>query len=120
MMERRLKRSCDRTEALQYLVEAVADRSRVDALLLVDDAGRMIAGTGAPRDLPDLAAAAPHVAWRRSVPAHIDAIAVGRDMTARGFATPEGMLYFAALGDRVAGVGDAVRAALRIVSETAR
>jgi hypothetical protein len=28
------------------------------------------------------------------------------------------MLYFAALGDRVAGVGDAVRAVQRILSET--
>ena len=48
----------------------------------------------------------------------LDALTRGNDVTARPVATSEGMLYFAALGDRVAGVGDAVRAVHRILAET--
>src|SRR5580658_8292348 len=94
MYERRSKRSSERVEALQYLVETVADRSGVPALVLVDDDGHIMAGMGVPRDV------------------------VGLVRTARAVATPEGTLYFAAIGDRVTGVGDAVRAVQRIYSET--
>jgi hypothetical protein len=38
MMDRRFKRSTDRTEALQFLVESVADRAGAPALVLVDEA----------------------------------------------------------------------------------
>jgi hypothetical protein len=37
------------------------------------------------------------------------------DVTARAIETPSGTLYFGALGDRVTGVGDAVRAVKRIL-----
>lgn len=119
MNERRMKRSAERTEALQYLVERVADRSDVRAMVLVDDAGRIVAGTGFPRDVVGLAEAARDVAWGRASAAQVDAATHGGDVTARGVATRDGMLYFAALGDRVAGVGDAVRAVQRILYETA-
>jgi hypothetical protein len=120
MHERRIKRSAGREEALQYLVEAVADRSAVRALVLVDDAGRIVAGMGLANDLRGLARAARDVAWGRASLTQIDAIGrSGSDVTARSVATRDGMLYFAALGDRVAGVGDAVRAVQRILYETA-
>jgi hypothetical protein len=123
MDERRIKRSADRDEALQYLVETVADRSGVRALVLVDDLGRIVAGMGVPNDLSGLARAARDVAWGRASLAQVDAIGAvarsGSDVTARSVATRDGMLYFAALGDRVAGVGDAVRAVQRILCETA-
>lgn len=115
MLERRIKRSTDRVMALQLLVETVADRSGVRALILVDDAGQIVAGMGPAQDLPGLARSARDVAWRRADVASIRAT----DVTARSVATPDGMLYFAALGDRVAGVGDAVRAVQRILDETA-
>jgi len=118
MLERRNKRSLDRVEALQYLVEAVADRSDVKALVLVDEGGRMMAGMGASRDLRGLARTARDVAWRRASAADVDAATPGGDVTARTVATRDGMLYFAALGDRVTGVGDAVRAVQRILAET--
>jgi hypothetical protein len=119
MIERRMKRSAERTEALQYLVETVADRSGVSALVLVDEGGRIVAGTGMPRDVVGLASTARDVAWRRASPSAVDAATRGKDVTARTVATQEGLVYFAALGARgVPGVGDAVRAVQRIFVET--
>jgi hypothetical protein len=118
MLERRSKRSAERVEALQFLVEAVADRSGVRALVLVDDFGRIMAGTGVPRDVAGLALTGRAVAWKRAAEVDLDGLTRGGDVTARPVATPEGMLYFAALGDRVRGVGDAVKAVQRILSET--
>jgi hypothetical protein len=114
MMERRMKRSSERTEALQYLVESVADRSGVRALALIDDFGHILVGTGMPMELAGLAQTARDVAWRRASPAAIDAATHGQDVTARTVATRDGMLYFAALGGGMTGVGDAVRAVQRI------
>jgi len=116
MMDRRSKRSAERVEALQYLVEAVADRSDVPALVLVDDSGRIVAGMGMPGDVVGLARAARDVAWGHATTADVDAATGGRDVTTRTVATREGMLYFAAIGDRVTAVGDAVRAVQRILS----
>jgi hypothetical protein len=118
MLERRSKRSHDRAEALQYLVEAIADRSGVRALVLVDDFGRIVAGMGIPRDVAGLAVTARAVAWKRSSEIDLDLLTRGNDVTARPVATREGMLYFAAMGDRVAGVGDAIKAVHRILAET--
>ena len=116
--ERRMKRSVEREEALQFLVESVADRSGVRALVLLDDAGRIVAGMGVPKDVSGLARTARDVAWRRASTSDIDSATPGGDVTARPVATREGLLYFAALGDRVAGIGDAVRAVHRILHET--
>jgi len=116
MNDRRNKRSEDRSEALQFLVESVADRSGVRALVLVDDRGRIVAGTGMPDEVVGLARTARDVAWRRASPADVDAAMPGRDVTARAVVAPDGMLYFAALGDRMSGLGDAVRAVSRILA----
>ncbi len=116
MTERRSKRSTDRTEALQYLVEAVADRSHAPALVLVDDSGRIVAGMGMPREVAGLASAARDVAWGRCSAAKLEHATGGGDVTARSITTRDGMLYVAALGDRMTAVGDAVRAVQRIVT----
>jgi hypothetical protein len=117
MMERRCKRSTVRNEALQYLVEGLADRSGAPALVLVDDAGQIVAGTGMPVEVACLARTARDVAWRRPPPPDIDMSAKGRDLTARTVATREGLVYFAAFGNGMSGVGDAVRAVQRIFAE---
>jgi len=116
MLDRRMKRSADRDEALQFLVESVADRSGVRALVLVDDGGRIVAGTGMPDEVVGLAQSARDVAWQRACPAAVDTATRGRDVTARSVATRDGMLYFAALGDRMTGLGDALRAVHRILA----
>jgi hypothetical protein len=118
MIERRMKRSTGRHEALQYLVETVADRSGVRALVLVDDAGQIMAGIGMPPEVSGLACTARDVAWRRASPADVDKATHGHDVTARTVATRDGLVYFAALGDGMSGVGDAVRAVQRIFGET--
>ena len=116
MNDRRTKRSANRDEALQFLVESVADRSGVRALILVDDAGRIVAGMGMPNEVVGLARTARDVAWRRASAADVDSATPGHDVTARPVATRDGMLYFAALGDRMAGLGDAMRAVHRILA----
>jgi hypothetical protein len=63
-----------------------------------------------------LARTARDVAWRRASAADVDAAIPGRDVTARPVATRDGMLYFAALGDRMNGLGDAVQAVHRILA----
>jgi hypothetical protein len=114
--DRRTKRSADRNEALQFLVESVADRSGVRALILVDDAGRIVAGMGMPDEVVGLARTARDVAWRRASAADVDSAIPGHDVTARPVATRDGMLYFAALGDRMNGLGDALQAVHRILA----
>jgi hypothetical protein len=116
MIDRRMKRSAHREEALQYLVESVADRSGVRALVLLDDAGRIVAGTGMPDEIVGLLETARDVAWRRASATSVDAATRGGDVTARPVATRDGMLYFAALGDHMTGLGDAVRAVHRILA----
>ena len=119
MIERRTKRSTDRSEALQYLVETVADRSGVQALVLVDDGGHVVAGMGMPQDVAGLASTAREVAWCRASTSTVDRAMRGRDVTARTVTTREGLIYFAAMGGGgVRGVGEAVRAVQRIFVET--
>jgi hypothetical protein len=114
-LERRNKRSTDPGEALQFLVEAVADRSGVPALVLVDDRGKLVAGMGMPDQVAGLARTARDVAWGRASASDVDVATRGRDVTARGVATREGMIYFAALAERMSGLGDASRALQRIL-----
>jgi hypothetical protein len=116
MIDRRNKRSAERGEALQFLVESVADRSGVRALVLTDDAGHIVAGMGMADEVVGLARAARDVAWRRASASYVDELTHGRDVTARPVPTRDGMLYFAALGDRMTGLGDAVRAVNRILA----
>jgi hypothetical protein len=120
MNERRVKRSTSRSEALQYLVEAVADRSGVGSLVLVDDAGQIVAGMGMPHEVGPLAGVARDVARRGAPAALVDAVvARGADVTARSVTTAAGRMHLAAAGDRMTKVGDAVRAVQRIVVSTA-
>jgi len=118
--ERRVKRSGDRREALQFLVETVADRSRARALVLLDGAGQIVAGMGGPNEVMGLSATGRAVAERRAAVEQIETAIRGGDVTARSLTTCEGMLYLAAVGDRMSGVGGAVQAVRRILHETAR
>ena len=113
-MDRRAKRSAHPEEALQFLVEAVADRSRAP-VVLVDGRGHIVAGTGMPGEVAGLATAARDVGQRRATPETVDAATGGADVSARSFATRTGTLTFAALSERWTGVGDAVRAVQRIL-----
>ena len=117
MMERRKKRSEGREEALQFLVEAVADRSDVRAVAVVDDAGRIVAGTGSTGDLSGLQKVAAPVA-RGQYCAELEAATEGTDVLTRGFVASGETLYLAALGTRVRRMSEAVVGVNRILRTT--
>jgi hypothetical protein len=114
MNDRRTKRSAERDEALQFLVESVADRSGAKALLLLDEAGRIVAGMGKPDEVQDLLLVARDVARGRASAAAI--AAMRHDVTARIIGTCKGKHYFAALSDQMTGLGDATKAVDRILA----
>src|SRR6516225_7967557 len=99
-MERRTKRSEDRQEALQYLVEALADRSEVEAVALVNDEGRIVAGMGVPNAVRGLAKIAAPVVRGEEVDL-FEATTSGTDFFGRKISLESGALYLAALGSRV-------------------
>jgi hypothetical protein len=113
--ERREKRSTDSAEALQFLVEKVADRSGAPALVLVDDGGRIVAGTGMPDEVLGLARVARDVGHRQATVQEVEVATHGGDVAARSFAAGERSLTFAALTERMRGLGDAIRAVRRIL-----
>jgi hypothetical protein len=51
MNERRLNRSTDREEAIHHLLTAVARAHGDRGIALVDDRGRLLAGSGRPREM---------------------------------------------------------------------
>jgi hypothetical protein len=114
MMERRRKRSYEPVEALQYLMEAVKDRSEVRAVALVDEGGRIRAGTGYPEEMVTLARLGSAVA--RGEPAALDALTGEDDLLACPFALGETRVCLAAIGTSVRKMPEAVRAARRILA----
>jgi hypothetical protein len=116
-MERRTKRSDDRQEALQYLVEALADRSEVDAVLLMNDEGSIVAGMGKPKEVKGLAKIA--VPALRGEPCDsFDVETEGTDFFGRQIRLESGPLYLAALGSRVRKMHEAVYAVARILESS--
>jgi len=113
-MERRNKRSDDREQALQYLVEALYDRSEARAVALIDEQGRIVAGTGMPNDLSGLAKIGPPMA-RGEACEEFDATTEGTDFFARGIGLDDGTLYLAALGTRLRRMYETVRGVSRIL-----
>ena len=120
MTNARTKRSENRGEALQYLVEAVLDRSDARSAAIVatvDGQPRIVAGAGAPRDLAGLARVAGPVA-RGEQCAELEAITEGTDLLTRAVLAGDETYYLAAIGTRVRKMTDAARAIGRIVATT--
>jgi hypothetical protein len=113
-MDRRIKRSEDRQEALQYLVEALADRSDVDAVVLLDGAGRIVAGVGTPHNVRSLADITVPVVEGQAC-ARFEEATEGTDFFGRRVAATAGALYLSLLGTRVRKMHEAVNAITRIV-----
>jgi hypothetical protein len=113
MFEQRTKRSEVREEALQYLIEAVLDRSEVRCAAIIDAGRKVVAGVGMPGDLACLAKVAQVVArggiagLEASLDADDDVIA--REVTVKGET-----LVIAAFGKRVRRLPAAVNAITRI------
>ena len=118
-MDRRIKRSQDREEALQYLIEALADRSQVEAVLLVNDEGRIVAGMGMPRAVRQLAEIA--VPAVRGIESDLfESATRDTDFFGREIPVDEGSLYLVALGTRVCKMHQAVYGVTRILEQTRR
>ena len=116
-MDRRTKRSQDREEALQYLIEALADRSQVEAVLLVNDEGRIVAGMGMPGEVRQLATiAVPAV--RGEETELFESATRDTDFFGREIPIADGSLYLVALGTRVCKMHEAVYGVTRILDET--
>jgi hypothetical protein len=113
-MERRSKRSTDRTVALQYLVEAVADRSHVSSVALVDEEGHIVAGIGSPTELSGLALIA-GPATRGEPCREFEQVTLGTDFLGRRVKLGDQTLYLAALGKRVSKMHEAASAVCRII-----
>jgi hypothetical protein len=117
MVDRRQKRSAEREEALQYLVEAVADRSDVRSVALIDGDNRIVAGMGMPDDLAALARVAGAVA-RGDACEDLESATAGTDLLTRGVSVAGRTLYLAALGTRVRRMSDAAGAVARIFASS--
>ena len=116
-MDRRIKRSQDREEALQYLIEALADRSQVQAVLLVDDAGHIVAGMGMPREVRQLAQIAiPAVRGEESE--LFETATRDTDFFGREIPVEDGSLYLVALGTHISKMHQTVYGVTRILEET--
>jgi hypothetical protein len=113
MFEQRIKRSEVRHEALQYLIEAVLDRSDVRCAAIIDSSQRVVAGVGRPGDLMALAKVAATVArgGLDGIEASLDA---EDDVIAREVDVQGETLVIAAFGHRVRRMPAAVHAITRI------
>ncbi|HWL86335.1 MAG TPA: hypothetical protein VNO21_11065 [Polyangiaceae bacterium] len=114
-IERRTKRSTQKKEALQFLLEAVADRSEVEAVALVDTRGNIVAGTGLPHDLAGIARVAGPVA-RGEECVDFDVVTATSDLFLRSIDAGDESLYLVALGSRVRKMNDAAMAVTRIAT----
>ncbi len=118
-MNRRKRRSNDRNQALQYLVEALAERSDVSSVALVTEGGDVVAGTGTVTELHGLAQIAGPVA--RAEPSDkLEEVTLGTDCLGREIHHKNATLYLAALGSRLQRVRDAVDGVTRILDDSAR
>jgi hypothetical protein len=113
MFDERRKRSEVRHEALQYLVEAVLDRSDVSCAAIVDARRHIVAGAGDAAALGALAKVANDVA--RGDATVID----GPDVLARTIELPGETIVLAAVGERVRKMPSAAQAVARIYATTA-
>jgi len=113
MFEQRTKRSDVREEALQYLIEAVLDRSEVRCAAIVDGNRRLVAGAGTAADLVELAKVAQTVA-RGGVDGLEASLDADDDIIAREVTVKGETLVLAAFGTRVRRMPAAVHAIARI------
>jgi len=116
MMDRRLKRSERPEEAIQYLLEALCDRSEARAVALVSSEMRLLAGVGTPGDIAGLRGIALPVA-RGELCDAVLSLDPSTDVFSRPVSLGSSTVYLAALGTRMRRFGDAADAVTRIGRE---
>jgi hypothetical protein len=101
-----MKRSGDRDEAVQYLLGAVAEAQGGRGIALVDDRGRLLAGSGASRQM-----------WAAARVAQGRAGICGEGFVSRKIVSVEGSYTLASIGmpQGKAGMGGAADGVTRIL-----
>ncbi|MEO0321495.1 MAG: hypothetical protein AAF447_00920 [Myxococcota bacterium] len=99
--DRRHRRSPDRAVALRYQLEACRDRARLEALVVTDDDGMVIAQAGNAGVCEELGAYAPLV-QRSPLGMRLPPMLRGGEVAVRALGVDGQALYLAALGGSVA------------------
>jgi hypothetical protein len=118
IMERRIKRSQQPEEAIQLLLESLADRSEARAVALVNTKKRVLAAAGKPWDIADLREVAEPVARGEDCRA-IEKLDNATDVFSRPVTVGASTVYLAAMGTRMRRFGEAAIAVARIVQQRA-
>jgi hypothetical protein len=116
IMERRIKRSQQPEEAIQLLLESLADRSEARAVALVNTNKRVLAAAGQPWDIADLREVAEPVA-RGEESRAIEKLDKATDVFSRPVTVGASTVYLAAMGTRMRRFGEAAIAVARIVQQ---
>ena len=116
-MERRVKRSSQPEEAIQLLLESLADRSDARAVALVNGRKRVLAAAGQPWDIADLREVAEPIARGEGCRA-AEMIDASTDVFSRPVTVGPSTVYLAAMGTRMRRFGEAAIAVARIVRES--
>ncbi len=98
--ERRQRRSPDRALALRYQLEHTRDRGRLEALVLSDADGLVVASAGEAAICEELGAIAPLVP--RTLGSALPPLLVGGEVAVRPVSLQGQDLYLASLGGNVA------------------
>jgi hypothetical protein len=115
-MERRVKRSAQPEEAIQFLLESLADRSEARAVALVNAQRRILAAAGQPWDIADLRDVAEPVALGEECRA-IEKLDASTDVFSRSVNAGKSTVYLAAMGTRMRRFGEAAIAIARIIRQ---
>ena len=99
--ERRERRSADRETALRFQLESVKNRGNIEALVLADADGLLLAGAGEPAICEELGALAPLVA-RSAMGMPLGPLLEGGDVAVRPVSIHGQELVLASLGGGVA------------------
>jgi hypothetical protein len=118
IMERRIKRSEQPEEAIQLLLESLADRSEARAVALINTSKRVLAAAGQPWDIADLRDVAEPVALGQDSRA-IEKLDSTTDVFSRPVRVGASTVYLAAMGTRMRRFGEAAVAVARIVQQRA-
>lgn len=114
MNDRRVRRSREKQEALNLLLEAVRERSPISSIALVDGRGSIVSGVGSDRELSILGAVARPVACG-VVSDLAKRLTEGTDVLARVVALRGETMYLAALGEKVPRMHEVAQGAVRIL-----